>query len=205
MPEYWGGWPFPSPGDLPDQGIKPVSPALQADSLPTEHPILFIYFFTVYFVLGHDWLTMLWWFQVSSKGIQPYMCLYLPSIPLPSRLPHNTEQSSTCSTVGSSCTLPFYIRDLSILEFWNALELLEHILPGIRGKIVVGMLVSFCYCLKKKKPKNRKLNYLQQCEFITLPLWRSDIWNMSHWAKNWLCYLLETLVRICRFFSFSSF
>ena len=30
------GLPFPSPGDLPDPGIKPGSPALQADSLPTE-------------------------------------------------------------------------------------------------------------------------------------------------------------------------
>ena len=30
------GLPFPSPGDLPDPGIKPRSPALQADSLPTE-------------------------------------------------------------------------------------------------------------------------------------------------------------------------
>jgi len=33
---YWSGLPFPSPGDLPDPGIKPRSPALQADSLPTE-------------------------------------------------------------------------------------------------------------------------------------------------------------------------
>ena len=36
--EYWSGLPFPSPGDLPDQGIKPMSPALQADSLPSEPP-----------------------------------------------------------------------------------------------------------------------------------------------------------------------
>ena len=28
--EYWSGLPFPSPGDLPDQGIKPVSPASPA-------------------------------------------------------------------------------------------------------------------------------------------------------------------------------
>ena len=37
--EYWSGLPFPSPGDLPDLGIKPGSPALQADSLPSEPPI----------------------------------------------------------------------------------------------------------------------------------------------------------------------
>ena len=34
--EYWSGLPFPSPGDHPDPGIKPRSPALQADSLPSE-------------------------------------------------------------------------------------------------------------------------------------------------------------------------
>ena len=36
--EYWSGLPFPSPGDLPDLGIKPRSPALQADALPSEPP-----------------------------------------------------------------------------------------------------------------------------------------------------------------------
>ena len=35
-PEYWSGYPFPSPGDLPNPGIKPRSPILQADSLPAE-------------------------------------------------------------------------------------------------------------------------------------------------------------------------
>ena len=34
--EYWSGLPFPSPGNLPDTGIKPRSPALQADPLPIE-------------------------------------------------------------------------------------------------------------------------------------------------------------------------
>ena len=36
--EYWSGKPFLSPGDLPDPGIKPRSPALQADSLLSEPP-----------------------------------------------------------------------------------------------------------------------------------------------------------------------
>ena len=35
---YWSGLPFPSPGDLPDPGIESGSPALQADSLPSELP-----------------------------------------------------------------------------------------------------------------------------------------------------------------------
>ena len=36
--EYWSGLPFPSIGDLPDLGIEPGSPELQADSLPSEPP-----------------------------------------------------------------------------------------------------------------------------------------------------------------------
>ena len=37
--KYWSGLPCPPPGDLPDPGIKPGSPALQADSLPSELPV----------------------------------------------------------------------------------------------------------------------------------------------------------------------
>ena len=36
--EYWSGLPFPSPGDLPDPGIEPRSPALEADALTSELP-----------------------------------------------------------------------------------------------------------------------------------------------------------------------
>ena len=36
--EYWSGVPFPSPGDLPDPGIDPGSPTLEADALISEPP-----------------------------------------------------------------------------------------------------------------------------------------------------------------------
>ena len=36
--EYWSGLPFPSPGDLPDPGIEPRSPTLQADPLTSAPP-----------------------------------------------------------------------------------------------------------------------------------------------------------------------
>ena len=36
--EYWSGLPFSSPGDLPHLRIKPGSPTLQADTLPSEPP-----------------------------------------------------------------------------------------------------------------------------------------------------------------------
>ena len=48
-PEYWSELPFPSPGDLPDPGSEPRSPALQARSLLLSHQgspsfLKFIYF-----------------------------------------------------------------------------------------------------------------------------------------------------------------
>ena len=36
--EYWSDFPFPSPRDIPDPGIKPGYPTLQAGSLPSEPP-----------------------------------------------------------------------------------------------------------------------------------------------------------------------
>ena len=35
---YWSGLPFPSPGDIPNPGIKPGSPSLQTGALPSEPP-----------------------------------------------------------------------------------------------------------------------------------------------------------------------
>ena len=35
-PEPWSGWPFPPPGDLPNPGTEPRSPALQVDALPAQ-------------------------------------------------------------------------------------------------------------------------------------------------------------------------
>ena len=36
--EYWSGLPFPFPGDLPNPGIEPGSPTLEADALTSEPP-----------------------------------------------------------------------------------------------------------------------------------------------------------------------
>ena len=41
--EHWSGQPFPLPEDIPDPGIEPPLPALQADSLPGEPPGIFTF------------------------------------------------------------------------------------------------------------------------------------------------------------------
>ena len=113
---------FLCPWDLPDkntgvgchfllQGIfltKGSNPCLlhwQADSLSLSHlgsP-----------ELGDSWL--MWEFQVNTEGTQPYVHGYMypfSSNPLPSRLPHNTEQSSMCYTVA-----PFWLPILNTAVF----------------------------------------------------------------------------------------
>ena len=54
--EYWSGLPFPSPGDLPDPGIKPMSLALQVDSLPPVllgSPLLFYFLISFTNLFNH--------------------------------------------------------------------------------------------------------------------------------------------------------
>ena len=51
--EYWSGVPFPSPGDPPNPGIEPRSPALRADALLSDPPRKpSDYSFLIYFLLG---------------------------------------------------------------------------------------------------------------------------------------------------------
>ena len=44
--EFWSGFPCPPPGNLPNPGIKPRSPSLQADSLPSEPLAGYIFIYT---------------------------------------------------------------------------------------------------------------------------------------------------------------
>ena len=61
--EYWSGQPFPSPGDLPNPGVEPRFPALQADSFPAEpqrRPK----------DIGLGSLTLLQWIRIPDPGIK---------------------------------------------------------------------------------------------------------------------------------------
>ena len=68
--EYWNGLPFPSPGDLPDPGIKPGSPTLEADALTSESPgkiLIYIYILHVLIsIFGVALKGKVSWFQDSS-------------------------------------------------------------------------------------------------------------------------------------------
>ena len=54
--ECWSRLPFPSPGDLPDPGLQPGSPASQADVLPSEPPGKHVSFQIIVFVLSDIYL-----------------------------------------------------------------------------------------------------------------------------------------------------
>ena len=86
--EYWSGFPFLSPGNLPNPGIEHMSSALQADSLPTEPFELkaILFFFLIY----------LKFFSVSSvTQLCPALCdpmdCSTPGLPVHHQLPQFTQ------------------------------------------------------------------------------------------------------------------
>ena len=81
--EYWSGLPFPSPGDLPDAGIEPRSPALQADALPSEPP-------------GKLSLSIYMYIHIHFQILFHY------------GLSQDIEYSSLCYTVGPCCLSLLY-------------------------------------------------------------------------------------------------
>ena len=69
--EYWHGLPFPSPEDLPNPGIEPGSPALQADSSPTELQGNMLSRFLIASVLRRKHLLMSWLQLPSAVILEP--------------------------------------------------------------------------------------------------------------------------------------
>ena len=65
--EFWSGLPFPSPGDLPDLGIEPGSPAWQADTSPSEPP-------------GKPWATLLTQAERFQLPVDCFWDLNVPCI-----------------------------------------------------------------------------------------------------------------------------
>ena len=83
--EYWSGLPFPSPGDLPDPGIEPGSPALRADALPSEPP----------FCIWEDAKVWAHWnhsFDMPLSSLGPVSCV-------------STSWVSPGLMIGSGCSL----------------------------------------------------------------------------------------------------
>ena len=73
--EYWSGLPFPSPGDLPNPGIKPRSPTLQADSLLSEPPGKHWTNSTVYVKQTLSFILGLWNLDSLQQGMPMWIAL----------------------------------------------------------------------------------------------------------------------------------
>ena len=80
--EYWSGLPFPSPGDLPNPGIEPRSPALQADTLNSEPPGKSLELKRVEGKGFHPplqpfWLSILWHLTLTVSHWETWLKVYL--------------------------------------------------------------------------------------------------------------------------------
>ena len=101
-PEYWSGQSIPSPGDLPNLGIKPGSPALQADSLPTEllgKPTQWLLKkINLFTLIEANYFAVLWWFLPYIDMNQPQVYMCPPSqTPLPPPSPPHPSGLSQCT------------------------------------------------------------------------------------------------------------
>ena len=89
--EYWNGFPFPSPGDLPDPGIESGSLKLQADSLPSEPPGKP--------KAGFGWVIS------TSQNLRFLFCKWCVSVPGGGRVWHGEQHQGTVTP--SYSFLPF--------------------------------------------------------------------------------------------------
>ena len=117
--QYWSGLPLPSPEDLPNTGIKPSSPSLQADSLPSEPPEKSL----------PSWgatTTRKVKSQGSDSRYSPPGDLPNPGIePMSLLSPALAGRFFTTSTTweaNSTHTVEYFIQPLKGMKFWHMLQ-----------------------------------------------------------------------------------
>ena len=117
-PEYWNGLPFPSPGDLPNPGIKPSSPALQVDSLPAEPPGKQRESCSVYTVHGILQARVLEW------AVIPFSRIWDHAPPFSTALPSGTTHLPAFAPAVASAW-PVYLLPTPQLTFlfWDPMQM----------------------------------------------------------------------------------
>ena len=118
--EYWSGLSFSSPGDLPDPGIEPRSPTLQADALPSEPP--------------GGGMQISSAFQFSAQSCQTLQHHGLQHARPPCPSPMGAYSNSCPFTNGSLLKLMSIesVMQSSHLTYCHSLLLLPSIFPSIR-------------------------------------------------------------------------
>ena len=121
--EYCSGLPFYPPGDLPDPGIEPPSPALQVDSLPLSHQGSARKDLTLQ-VLEWVWPCCTLNFRLlTSKTVQVYFCSFKP----PSAWYFVTSALGSSSTAFASCLKCYLLEDFAWTPSPALVTYLQHI------------------------------------------------------------------------------
>ena len=104
-PEYWSGLPFHSPGDLPDPGIEPVSPASRANPLPSEpsgKPVISACWHSGGTDgMSHWTRTSMWQSRCGPGNLGSCRCGFF----FPSARPFHESVPSSCFLSSSLCTV----------------------------------------------------------------------------------------------------
>ena len=160
---YWSGLPFPSPGDLPDPGIEPGSPTLQADALPSEPPgnpissksLLNIYCIFSILVSGYLSVTPFCFQDFGSFSLSLFRILcQVESLSLPLLfglvgiypVPLPSGYSSVSSSSLYCCGLSVFWQFVEFSLLWRFLAVCGFVQVACQGFLVreacVGVLVG---------------------------------------------------------------
>ena len=105
MQEYWSGWTFPSPGDLPHTGIEHMTPALQTDSLPSEPPGKLKRACRMIIILTPLLLSLARWLPLTNEMEVKASCGSFHKLPLVSSFPFPLSCYLECGCGGWNCVL----------------------------------------------------------------------------------------------------
>ena len=159
--EYWSGFPFPPPGDLPNPGIKPWSPALQADALLSEPQglcIVYLYpwseIFKEQISLEHEEVVRKQ--KLTIKGMQGLVSGLVPAIGISPLIPtlflvffflillwHHSLRSVCCCAGHNINIFSLCLVFVSLISMCLGLFLLEFILYGTLCASWILLTISF--------------------------------------------------------------
>ena len=131
--EYWSGLPFPSPGDLPDPGVEPGCPTLQADSLPSDS------WGKPYLGMNSKLTNSVVIVSGESEGTQPYIYLY----------PFSSQRKAVPTNVQTT-TLMLKILQVRLQQYMNR-EYPDVQLGFRKGRGIRDQIANICWIIGKAR------------------------------------------------------
>ena len=139
--EYWSGFPFPSPGDLPHPGVEPGCPTLQADSLPSDS------WGKSHLGMNSKLTNNVVIVSGESEGTQPYIYLY----------PFSSQRKAVPTNVQTT-TLMLKILQVRLQQYMNW-EYPDVQLGFRKGRGIRDQIANICWIIEKAREFQKNIYF----------------------------------------------